>query len=71
MFIHYVKLSPIDAGGYNCGMSAEEKLCRLVSEFVRVCQNKFRVNEGKSKVEVLQVYEWGSNGCPSGTTCEL
>ena len=29
----------------------EEKLCRLVSEFGRVCERrKFRVNVGKSKV---------------------
>ena len=30
---------------------SEEKLCRLVSEFGRVCERKkLRVNEGKSKV---------------------
>ena len=30
---------------------SEEKLCRLVSEFGRVCERrKFRVNVGKSKV---------------------
>ena len=30
---------------------SEEKLCRLVSEFDRVCERrKFRVNVGKSKV---------------------
>ena len=30
---------------------AEEKLCRLVSEFGRVCERKkLRVNVGKSKV---------------------
>ena len=36
---------------------SEEKLCRLVSEFGRVCERrKLRVNVGKSKVyEVLQV----------------
>ena len=27
-----------------------EKLCRLVSEFGRVCERKLRVNVGKSKV---------------------
>ena len=35
---------------------SEEKLCRLVSEFGRVCERrKLRVNEGKSSYEVLQV----------------
>ena len=36
---------------------SEEKLCRLVSEFGRVCERrKLRVNVGKSKVnEVLEV----------------
>ena len=29
---------------------SEEKLCRLVSEFGRVCERKLRVNVGKSKV---------------------
>ena len=32
-------------------VDTEEKLCRLVSEFGRVCEGKkFRVNVGKSKV---------------------
>ena len=32
-------------------VDSEEKLCRLVSEFGRVCERrKLRVNEGKSKV---------------------
>ena len=36
---------------------SEEKLCRLVSEFGRVCERrKFRVNVGKSSYEVLQVW---------------
>ena len=36
---------------------SEEKLCRLVSEFGRVCERrKFKVNVGKSKVSwMLQV----------------
>ena len=33
------------------GADSEEKLCRLVSEFARVCERrKLRVNVGKSKV---------------------
>ena len=36
---------------------SDGKLCRLVSEFGRVCERrKLRVNVGKSKVEVLQVW---------------
>ena len=36
---------------------SEDKLCRLVSEFGRVCERrKFRVNVGKVKFEVLQVW---------------
>ena len=39
-------------GVSKCGLPApEEKLCRLVSEFGRVCKRrKLRVNLGKSKV---------------------
>ena len=45
----------------------EEKLCRLVSEFGRVCERrKLRVNVGKSKVIKCSRYgkwKWGSNAC--------
>ena len=34
----------------------EEKLCRLVSEFGRVCERKLRVNVGKSKVMRCSMY---------------
>ena len=35
---------------------SEEKLCRLVSEFGRVCvRRKLRANVSKSKFEVLEV----------------
>ena len=37
---------------------SELKLCRLVSEFGRVCERrKLRVNEGKSKVRRFSRYE--------------
>ena len=40
---------------------SEEKLCRLVSEFGRVCKRiKLRVNEGKSKV--MRCYRYGNEG---------
>ena len=40
---------------------SEDKLCRLVSEFGRVCERrKLRVNVGKSKV--IRCYRWGANG---------
>ena len=43
---------------------SEEKLCRLVSEFGRVCESrKFRVNVGKSSYEVIEVWNWVSNAC--------
>ena len=45
---------------------SEEKLCRLVSEFGRVCERrKLRVNVGKSKVMRCSRYavELGSNAC--------
>ena len=39
---------------------SEEKLCRLVSEFGRVCaRRKLRVNVGKSKVKRCSQYENG------------
>ena len=38
---------------------SEEKLCRLASEFGRVCERKLRVNVGKSKV---MRYSWYGNG---------
>ena len=40
---------------------SEEKLCRLVSEFGRVCERrKLRVNVGKSKVMRCRRYgNWG------------
>ena len=42
---------------------SEEKLCRLVSEFGRVCERrKLRVNVGKSKVR-------GAPGMVMGTEC--
>ena len=44
---------------------SEEKLCRLESEFGRVCKKrKLRVNVGKSKVVrcmSLEVWKYGSN----------
>ena len=40
---------------------SEEKLCRLVSEFGRVCERrKLRVNEGKSKV--MRFSRYGNGG---------
>ena len=44
---------------------SEEKLCRLVSEFGRVCERrKLRVNVGKSKVMRCSRYgKFGSNAC--------
>ena len=44
---------------------SEEKLCRLVSEFGRVCERrKLRVNVGKSKVMRCSRYgDGGSNAC--------
>ena len=39
---------------------SEEKLCRLVSEFCRVCERKLRVNAGKSKV--LRCSRYGNEG---------
>ena len=43
---------------------SEEKLCRLVSEFGRVFERKqWRLNVGKSKVMVLEVWKCGSNAC--------
>ena len=46
---------------------SEEKLCRLVSEFGRVCERrKLRVNVGKSKVMSCSRYgNGGSNACDS------
>ena len=39
---------------------SEEKLCRLVSEFGRICEiKKFRVNVGKSKVMRCSLYGHG------------
>ena len=39
---------------------SDEKLCRLVSEFGRVCERiKLRVNVGKSKVMVARGMEMG------------
>ena len=35
---------------------SEEKLCRLVSEFVKLCERKLRVNVGKSKVMRCSMY---------------
>ena len=47
------------------GADLEEKLCRLVSEFGRVCERrKLRVNVGKSKVMRCSRYGViGSNAC--------
>ena len=44
---------------------SEEKLCRLVSEFGRVCERrKLRVTVGKSKVMRCSRYgNGGSNAC--------
>ena len=43
---------------------SEEKLCRLVNEFGRVCERrKMRVNVGKSKVMRCSRYGNGSNAC--------
>ena len=40
---------------------SEEKLCRLVSEFGRICERrKLRVNVGKSKVMRCSRYGHGS-----------
>ena len=40
---------------------SEEKLCRLASEFDRVCERrKFRVNVGKSKV--MRCSRYGNGG---------
>ena len=40
---------------------SEEKLCRLVSEFARVCKRrKLRVNVGKSKV--MKCWRYGNGG---------
>ena len=37
---------------------SEEKLCRLVSEFGRICERrKLRVNVGKNKVKGCSRYE--------------
>ena len=39
------------------GADPEEKFCRLVSEFGRVCERrKLRVNVGKSKVMRCDIY---------------
>ena len=41
---------------------SEEKLCRLVREFGRVCERrKLRVKVGKSKV--MRCSRWGANAC--------
>ena len=41
--------------------NSEEKLCRLVSEFGRVCERrKLRVNVGKSKV--MRCSRYGNGG---------
>ena len=43
---------------------SEEKLCRLVSEFGRVCERrKLRVNVGKSKLLGAPGMVVGSNAC--------
>ena len=39
---------------------SEEKLCRLVSEFGRVCERKLRVNIGKSKI--MRCSRYGNGG---------
>ena len=40
---------------------SEEKLCRMVSEFGRVCERrKLRVNVGKSKVTVMRCSRYGN-----------
>ena len=40
---------------------SEEKLCRLVSEFGRVCERRsLRVNIGKSKVKVMRCSRYGN-----------
>ena len=45
---------------------SEEKWCRLVSEFGRVCERrKLRLNVGKSKVMICPRYGGGSNACNS------
>ena len=42
-------------------VDSEEKLCRLVSEFSRVCERrKLRVNVGKSKV--MRCSRYGNEG---------
>ena len=40
--------------------NSEENLCRLVSEFSRICKRKLRVNVGKSKVMRCSRYDNGS-----------
>ena len=57
---------------------SEEKLCRLVSEFGRVCERrKLRVNVGKSKVMKCSRYGNGYrmhvilNGEPWRRKCQL
>ena len=42
---------------------SEEKLCRLVSEFGKVCERKLRINVGTSKVMRCSRYGNGSNAC--------
>ena len=39
---------------------SEEKLCRLVSEFGRICERKLRVKVGKSKV--MKCSPYGNGG---------
>ena len=39
---------------------SEEKLCRLVSEFGRVCRRKLRVNVGKNKF--MRCSKYGNGG---------
>ena len=39
---------------------SEEKLCRLVSEFGRVCERKLRMNVGRSKA--MRCSRYGNGG---------
>ena len=45
-------------------LNSDEKLCRLASEFGRVCERRmFIINVGKRSYEVLEVCRWRSNVC--------
>ena len=44
---------------YSIVADSEEKLCRLVNEFGRVCERRKRVNAGKSKVMRCSRYGYG------------